>query len=103
EAKHPGALESFRAKQKRRKQRRKPVVPKVTPNKGGRPSNDDSPSKQKQKWCYEQYMNHRKKLSQIVVAAQQVFGALAPKSEAEIIIYAQRWADYKSLPFSKRN
>jgi hypothetical protein len=71
-------------------------------DKGDRPSNDESQSRKKQRWCYEQYMDHTRKLSRIVQAGKKVFGRKAPKSEAEIYIYARRWAEYKNLPFSKR-
>jgi hypothetical protein len=32
-----------------------------------------------------------------------IFGKKAPKTEGQIITYAQRWAKRKNLPFSKRN
>jgi hypothetical protein len=70
--------------------------------KGGRPSNDDSPAKKKQRWCYEQYMTG-KKLARILDAARHEFTDNPLKTEATIIIYAQRWATYKNLPFPRRN
>ena len=62
-----------------------------------------NPSRTKQRWCYYQYMDHNKKLSRILDAATKLFGKKAPKNESDIYIYANRWAEHKKLPFSKRN
>ena len=73
-------------------------------NTGSRPSNDESPSRKKQRWCYDEYMHEPvKKLSRILEAAKKEFGKKAPKTEGEIIIYAQRWAAHKNLPIPRRN
>jgi hypothetical protein len=68
-----------------------------------------NPSRRKQQWCFERYVAKKpdgtwaRKLQQILEEGKREFGALAPKSEGDLITYAKRWARYKNISFPKRN
>jgi hypothetical protein len=62
-----------------------------------------SASKRKQKYCYEQYLNLDKKLSIILREAKKVFKDKAPKSTADVITYAKRWAEHIGKELPRRN
>jgi hypothetical protein len=62
-----------------------------------------TPSKQKMKFCYDQYLDFTKKLDTVVKEAKALFGDKAPKSRADVVTYASRWAKLIGKELPRRN